>query len=304
MTDTKTTRKAAARKTAASAPPPQVVPDVVEAVTTIATITPMSVLEQAVRDGSGVEVLERLLGLQERYAANQARQAFDAAMAALRADLPTIAKSRKVDFTTDTGRTHYQYEDLAAVTEAVSPAMAKQGLSFRWHTDSSKGAITVTCIVSHRAGHNEQTTLSCPADGTGNKNNIQAIGSAVTYLQRYTLKAALGLAAAVDDDARTADAPAPEPPLRARRNQAPPPPAKPRGTKISDNQKRRLWTIVKHVGRTKEEVAVWLAAVYNLHHSGDIDQADYDAIIAAVEAKGPLAPPRDEADQRVPGEEG
>ena len=41
------------------------------------------------------------------------------------------------------------------------------------------------------------------ADQSGNKNGFQAIGSAVTYLQRYTLKSALGLSAEVDDDAQS-----------------------------------------------------------------------------------------------------
>ena len=38
-------------------------------------------------------------------------------------------------------------------------------------------------------------------------NHSQAVGSVCTYLQRYTLKAALGLAAAVDDDAQSAKPP-------------------------------------------------------------------------------------------------
>jgi len=305
MNERKTTRKGAARKAAPDAPPPAIVPEIIPEATTLAVVSPMTVLDRAIEEGAGVEVLERLLGLQERWAANQARQAFDAAMAALRASLPTIVKGRKVDFTTDKGRTHYQYEDLASITEAISPAMAQQGLSFRWQTDSTKpGQIVVTCIVSHAKGHSEHTSLSCPADGTGNKNNIQAIGSAVTYLQRYTLKAAVGLAASIDDDARETTKPAEgqEPPLRARRT-APDPPKKPRGKKITDHQKRRLWTIIKHVGRTDAEVRVWLAAKYDLAHSSDIDQADYDAIVTAIERPGPLQPP-DEQDQRVPGEEG
>ena len=61
----------------------------------------------------------------------------------------------------------------------------------------------VTCIVAHRDGHFEETTLSAGHDQSGNKNSIQAVGSTITYLQRYTLKAALGLAASDDDDGRS-----------------------------------------------------------------------------------------------------
>ncbi len=84
------------------------------------------------------------------------------------------------------------------------PKMAALGLSFRWRTDSDDGVVKVSCIISHRDGHSEETTLSAKPDGSGSKNAIQAIGSAVTYLQRYTLKAALGIAASKDDDGAAA----------------------------------------------------------------------------------------------------
>jgi uncharacterized protein YyaL (SSP411 family) len=63
----------------------------------------------------------------------------------------------------------------------------------------------VTCVLFGH-GHSEETTLSGPADASGSKNAIQAIGSTLTYLQRYSLVQALGLAAAEDDDGNTAAA--------------------------------------------------------------------------------------------------
>lgn len=163
--------------------------------------TPPALLQQAIASGAGIEVLERLMALQERWEANQAEKAFNAALADLRNDMPSIIKNRTVDYTSSRGHTYYKYEDLQAVTETLTPIMAQHGLSFRWRTQTDKpGEVTVTCIVSHRDGHSETTTLSAVNDQSGNKNDIQALGSAVTYLQRYTLKAALGIAAANDDD--------------------------------------------------------------------------------------------------------
>lgn len=168
-------------------------------------IVPINLLDRAVAKGATVEVLERLMALQERWEANQARKAFDAAMSEVRKKLPAIVKNRAVDFTSNKGRTNYRYEDLHSVTEALSPVMAAHGLSFRWKTESgSAEEITVICIVSHAAGHTESTSLTARHDHSGNKNPIQAMGSTVTYLQRYTLKAALGVAAAEDDDGRQA----------------------------------------------------------------------------------------------------
>lgn len=170
---------------------------------TVAPPPPGTLLERAVASGANIEVIERLMGLQERWQANQAKQAFDSAMAALRTELPPIVKNNTVDFTTARGRTSYKYEDLHNVTEALTPVMAKHGLSFRWRTQPGE-PVTVTCIVSHREGHSEECALSAPRDESGNKNAIQALGSAITYLQRYTLKAALGVAAAHDDDGQSA----------------------------------------------------------------------------------------------------
>ncbi|WP_205967530.1 ERF family protein [Aquisalinus luteolus] len=165
-----------------------------------AVVTPMELISRAMENGAGMEQLEKLMELQERWEKGQARKSFDAAMAAARSEIKPIMKGREVDFTTAKGRTHYKYEDIALIAEQVDPILAEHGLSYRWRTDVSSGNINVTCIVAHRDGYSEETTLPGQPDNSGNKNNIQAMGSTVTYLQRYTLKAALGLAAAPDTD--------------------------------------------------------------------------------------------------------
>ncbi|MGR9413122.1 ERF family protein [Rhizobium leguminosarum] len=171
-----------------------------------AVVTPMEMLDRAVTSGASVETLTQLMVLQERWEANQARKAFDAAMASAKANMPAIVKNRKVDFTTGKGRTNYQYEDLASIMNQIGPVLSANGLSVRYRTSADPNMpISVTCIISHQLGHSEENTLMAGRDDSGNKNSIQAIGSTVTYLQRYTLKAALGLAAAADDDGAKAD---------------------------------------------------------------------------------------------------
>ncbi len=171
-----------------------------------AVMTPMEMLDRAVSQNASVETLTQLMNLQERWEANQARKAFDEAMAAAKANMPAIVKTKKVDFTSAKGRTNYQYEDLATIMSQIGPVLSANGLSVRFRTESEPNQpITVTCIISHRMGHSEENTLMAPKDDSGNKNSIQAIGSTVTYLQRYTLKAALGLAAAADDDGAKAN---------------------------------------------------------------------------------------------------
>ena len=133
-------------------------------------------------------------------------------MSAAKSEIPVIKKNRKVGFDSKKGgaRTDYKYEDMGEIARTVDPVLSKNGLSYRFRTTSEPNApVTVTCIIAHRGGHSEENTLSAGRDDTGNKNSIQAVGSTVTFLQRYTLKAALGLAASAEDDGAAADVPRP-----------------------------------------------------------------------------------------------
>jgi hypothetical protein len=167
----------------------------------------LSVIERAARDQNvDIEKFERLMAMRERLEAEAARKAFNTAIAAAKGEIPVIAKNRKVDFTSQKGRTNYEYEDLAGIAEVIDPIVNKYGLSYRYKSKQEGQRLTVTCIVTHVDGHCEETTLQAGEDHTGNKNSIQAISSAATYLQRYTLKMALGLAVGKDDDGKKADA--------------------------------------------------------------------------------------------------
>lgn len=169
-------------------------------------MTPLDVVAHAVARGAPIDQLTKLMELQERYEANQARKAFDEAMAAAKAEMPVIMKNRTVDFTSSKGRTHYRHEDLAEIARVVNPILGRHGLSYRFRTTSVIGEpVSVTCIITHRLGHYEENTMWAARDDSGNKNSIQAVGSTSTYLQRMTLKASLGLAASDDDDGAKAD---------------------------------------------------------------------------------------------------
>ncbi len=157
-----------------------------------ALLTPMDMIDRAVASGAGVETLEKLMGLQERWEKNQARKAFDAAVADAKAEIKPVVRS-------STGHNQKKYADFAAIARSVDPIISKHGLSYRFRS-MQDDRINVTCVLSHKLGHSEETTLSGPPDTTGNKNAIQAIGSTLTYLQRYSLMQALGLAAGEDDD--------------------------------------------------------------------------------------------------------
>ena len=160
-------------------------------------LTPLVMLNRAVQDGASVETLDRLMSMAERWEATRARRAFDEAVSLAKARIPVIA-------TNQAGHNNKRYADFAALARVVDPILGEFGLSYRFRTDQDEKTISVTCILAHRDGHFEQTTLRGPHDSTGNKNAIQAIGSTLTYLQRYSLRQMLGLASGDDDDGKAA----------------------------------------------------------------------------------------------------
>jgi hypothetical protein len=169
--------------------------------------TPMNLLDRAISSGAPMEMIKELMALVEHREKTEARKAFSAALAEASAKLPNVIKTKLVDFTSAKGRTRYMHESLDDVVKAVRPVLAEHGLSFRFRLHEGPEGLTVTCIIEHAGGHSEENSLSAPRDDSGNKNVIQAKGSACTYLQRITLKASLGLAAALDDDGQSAAPP-------------------------------------------------------------------------------------------------
>ena len=166
----------------------------------------LSMLQAIMTDPQvSVERVNLAFDFYQRVEAAQAKKAFDAAMADAKAEFDPIVKKHLVSYGEGKNKTSYKHEDLADISEAVDPALAKHGLNARWRATSKPGEpITVTCVVTHKLGYSEETTLTAGADNSGGKNGIQSIGSTLTYLQRYTKRLALGLAAARDDDGQTA----------------------------------------------------------------------------------------------------
>ena len=172
----------------------------VEEVKEVVAVTPAHMIELAVSKGADLDKLEKLLMLQEKYDAMQAKKAYNQAMSDFKANPPEIDKDKTVSYQPKEGRAvKYNHASLYNVTSKINSALSKYGLSASW-TTKQNGVIVVTCKITHSKGHSEETTLSAAADASGSKNAIQAIGSTITYLERYTLLALTGLATCDGDD--------------------------------------------------------------------------------------------------------
>jgi hypothetical protein len=152
-----------------------------------------------------VATIREMMAMRKEYSDEEARKAFARAMTAFRAEPIVVLKSRQVGYTNSDGDfVGYTHAELADFTEAIGPAMAKHGLSYNWRSRKEGAQVYVTCVITHADGHSQETPLDAPLDTSGKKNAIQSLGSTITYLQRYTLCLATGVAArGIDDDGRS-----------------------------------------------------------------------------------------------------
>ena len=274
---------------------------------------PRALMTLAIENKADPAVLQKLMDLQERWDAMQAKKAYVDAMSEFKREVQSVLpRDAIVDFTSQKGRTCYRHATLGAIVQAITPALSKHGLSVSWETTQTAAAVQVICHVTHCEGHRESTALTGPPDDSGNKNKIQQIGSSVTYLQRYTLLAALGLATADQHDADDPTPPKmPTPKGRPDRAEEPPPeppqPASKGGPKISEPQRKRLFAITKEQNVEPADLRNYLKAKYGIEHTQDILRADYEQIVAWVQAGGQTPPPPEDLfppAEREPGEEG
>lgn len=166
----------------------------------------IQVIERAAANPNvDIEKMERLLDMHERVKARNAKTAYQAALADMQPVLPVIEERGEIKHGDNkpVQSTYARWEDI---NEAIRPILAEYGFALSFRIGRADGLVQVTGILSHREGHSEETTFDLPVDSSGSKNSVQALGSSVSYGQRYTAKALLNLTSrhSSDDDGRAA----------------------------------------------------------------------------------------------------
>lgn len=89
-----------------------------------------------------------------------------------------------------------RYATLGAHLDAIRAPLTKNGIAvIQTVSTPSPDYVTVSTIIAHSSGE----WLSCEASARAG-NNIQAMGSSVTYLRRYCLASVLGIVGDEDTD--------------------------------------------------------------------------------------------------------
>lgn len=154
-----------------------------------------------VERGNDLSKLDQLLDLQIKWDREQARKAYDEAMAACQAAMPSVYKDKYNE------QTKSWYASLESVAKSAQPIYTRHGFSLSFNTGESKYPhhVLITCKCSHKAGHSEPFEYDQPLDDAGiggnkNKTPTHARGSAISYGRRYLTMMVFNLATSDDDD--------------------------------------------------------------------------------------------------------
>ena len=94
-----------------------------------------------------------------------------------------------------------KYASLGAVIEAIRPVLIPNGLSYTQIVESQDTQIGITTVLMHISGEWIESTVFMPLGAEKGFTLVQAAGSIITYLRRYSLSALFGVYAEEDTDA-------------------------------------------------------------------------------------------------------
>lgn len=211
----------------------------------------LSMIERAARDPSvDIDRMERLFKMHEQAEARRAKTSYLSAFADLQAELPAAVRAGKGH----NQKAYARYEDLI---EALRPHLKTHGFSISHRVDTTGERITVTGILGHRDGHFEETQFSAPPDKSGNKVEIHAIASTISYGKRYVTLTLTGIATeGEDDDGKRATA----------------------GETITDEQAEHIKVALDETGGQLPK----FCAFYKLEKLTDLPAAKFDAAMATI----------------------
>lgn len=162
--------------------------------------TPADMIRMAVSGGADLEKMEKLLALQERWEANEARKAFARDYAIVQTEIHSVVKK------SSNPQTHSKYADLSAVIESARPVYTRSGFSIIFYEGKSDAQehVRICADVLHIMGHKETFYYDVPLDGVGIKGNanmtkIHAKASSTSYARRYLMCMIWNIATSDDD---------------------------------------------------------------------------------------------------------
>lgn len=161
---------------------------------------PLAILDRAVATNAPVEVIRECSAIAMTWKKEEARDAFNRAMAKAQTEMPPLVHDKK------NTHTNSGYVSFAKVLRETRPILTRNGLTISFsEADCAKPDwIKVMATVRHIDGHAEMYYRTGPIDTLGPKGNpvktgLHGSSSSATYLNRHLYCGIFAIAIAGED---------------------------------------------------------------------------------------------------------
>jgi len=148
--------------------------------------------------------LEVLLRLQRDVRADEAKERFFQAMFRVQAKLKPLVREGSVDLTkrgeTPGSGGGYKFLRREDLDKVLRPLMEEEGFSISYTQRRTEQGLVITGELFHVSGHSRTSEITLPPDTGAGRNPLQAIGSSISYAERYLAEMLFNIVRKGDDD--------------------------------------------------------------------------------------------------------
>lgn len=246
-------------------PPAVIAPQVITSVPESPSAAVMAMIAQATADPRvDVAKMKELFDLRREIMKDQA--AIDARQAYGRVcrKMPRITKRGAIDF--GKGQKPIAYAKWEDIADVIRPIYEVENFTLSYDTrERNGGGLIVTARLEHDNGHVITSEFPVPLDTSGGKQNIQGMGSAGSYGQRYATKNLFNLVFEndpVDDDGKLAG----DPP-------------------IDEDKIEQIATLIDETDSDPQAFMQWAFGDEKPHNYGEITTSKFPSVLNALLAK-------------------
>lgn len=174
-----------------------------------------NMIMQAIKEGTPVETLERVMTMRDKLKAEYAQQKFIDAMAKFQMTCPIIKKNKQVF--DKQGKLRYSFASIDSIISQTKKLIAECGLSYRFKNTVTDKTMVVDCIVTHIDGHSESSPFTVNLGTEEYMTDVQKSGARSTFAKRYAFCDAFGIMTGDEDtDAKEEETGASKPTVTSR----------------------------------------------------------------------------------------
>ena len=158
------------------------------------------------------EKMRALLDMQKELMREEARIAAIQSFNEMQGELPVIGMDGRIVIDGKSGKRGQStpYATYANICDTVKPVLARHGWSLWDEPDmADDGRVVMVVHLDHVRGEQRKARVSLPMETSGSKNNVQGVGSSLSYARRYGAIMLLNLTSRAKEDQDFDGAPPP-----------------------------------------------------------------------------------------------